>query len=479
MSHIKPNYDAIVIGSGASGAVMAYELTKAGLKVLVLEKGKREDPATFEHNELEMYARLYKQGGLQTTVDNDTTIAQGQTLGGSTVINNAIWMRADLDRILPDWSSFGAQIPKDKIIEGYEYLERKLHVTDMDMSVANKSTKVFLDACDRVGVRGEILKNNRKACIGCGWCNYGCKYNRKTSMLITFIPWAEHLGAQFETEVMDVKIMTKNKVASGVSFRIADQTHNASADKIVLCAGAIGSSEILLKSKINPQGNAGKGLHFLGGFFASAEMPTRMNGHEGIGLTCIAHSGDDHVIETWFAPPGVFALTMGGWFRTHHERMLKYPFYMMAGVMVGTKPTGVIKINRKGETKINFKFDNQDMSRLRLGFKKLAMIFFEAGALNVIPSSFKDLIFHNKNELVKVDQLMTRPDDVTLGSAHPQGGNRMSDDPQKGVVNSQFEVHGYTNLFVADSSVFPTNLWANCQASIMSMSKYASEFVQA
>ncbi|MBK9733571.1 MAG: hypothetical protein IPO92_00845 [Saprospiraceae bacterium] len=38
--------------------------------------------------------------------------------------------------------------------------------------------------------------------------------------------------------------------------------------------------------------------------------------------------------------------------------------------------------------------------------------------------------------------------DITLGSAHPQGGNRMSDDPSKGAVNSQCEVHGLKNLLL-------------------------------
>ena len=82
--------DIVVIGSGAAGSVMAYCLAKRGLKVIVLEKGAREDPATFEHDELEMLPRLYKAGGLQMTKDHDVAIAQGCAVGGSTVINNAI-----------------------------------------------------------------------------------------------------------------------------------------------------------------------------------------------------------------------------------------------------------------------------------------------------------------------------------------------------------------------------------------------------
>ena len=42
--------DAVVIGSGAGGSVMAFELARRGLDVTVVEAGARWDPTTFEHD---------------------------------------------------------------------------------------------------------------------------------------------------------------------------------------------------------------------------------------------------------------------------------------------------------------------------------------------------------------------------------------------------------------------------------------------
>ena len=53
----------------------------------------------------------------------------------------------------------------------------------------------------------------------------------------------------------------------------------------------------------------------------------------------------------------------------------------------------------------------------------------------------------------------------------------MCEDKNKGVVDLEFRVHGYENLFVADTSIFPTNIRANCQATAMAVSYYASSFV--
>ena len=46
--------------------------------------------------------------------------------------------------------------------------------------------------------------------------------------------------------------------------------------------------------------------------------------------------------------------------------------------------------------------------------------------------------------------------DLLVGSAHPQGGNRMGDNQEECVVDSDCKVFGFNNLYVCDASVFPT-----------------------
>lgn len=478
MPNLQKKYDAIVIGSGASGAVMAYELANKGLKVLVLERGKRYSPNTdFQHNEMTMYAKLYKNCGLQTTKNNDVTIAQGQTVGGSTVINNAIWLRANLNEVLPQWASKGAHIPKDALEENYAFLEKQLRVKKILPSEANKASTDFIAACQRLNIPADFLTHNRESCLGCGWCNYGCKYNRKTSMLVTFIPWAEAKGATIQDNVQNLVVTHKNNIANGVSFTIENTPHLITADKIILCAGAIGSSEVLLKSAINPTGNVGKQFHALGGCFVNALMPHEVHSYDGIGLSCIANASKDYLIETFFSPPGVFSITIGAWYEDHHQLMMQYPFMMQAGVMVATEPKGKITLDKKNRVSIDLKFSAQNIKSLKRGIQTLTGIYLEAGAKEVMPASFKKISIKNHAEMSKIDAMIKRQDDITIGSAHPQGGNVMGEDPSQSVVNNQFEVHKFKNLFIADTSVWPSNIKANCQATTMAMSRYASTFI--
>lgn len=471
------HYDAVVIGSGAAGSVMAFQLAQRGMRVLVLEKGKRQDPQTFVHNEMEMLPRLYKHGGVQTTVDHDLVIMQGCAVGGSTVVNNAIWLRADLKRILPEWKARGADLPEDRLNEAYTDLERKLHVSPLPALLANRGTDVFLRGSQALDISAHLLDHNRNECIGCGWCNYGCRYNRKTSMLVTYVPWAESCGAVFLDECRDIRLVTKGSAVDSLTYTRHGHRESVRADRVVICAGAIGSTELLLQNGLDQRGNVGKRFHVLGGVMVTAEIPQALDGYDGIGLTAVAHAGPDSVIETFFSPPGAFSITLGGWFATHLERMRRYTYFAQAGVMVGTDPRGRISLDRKGRTKIELRFNRDDLARLKQGLKTLAGIFFAAGAISVLPATYRFVEFTHPADLQSLDAWVTRPDDLLLGSAHPQGGNVMHEDPQKGVVDTTFRVHGLENLFLVDASVFPSNIWANCQATVMALSHIASDYV--
>jgi choline dehydrogenase-like flavoprotein len=457
---------------------MAYGLAQRGLSVVVVEQGERQDPSTFEHSEPAMAARLYKDAGLQATEDRDLTIAQGCTVGGSTVINNAIWMRCDLDRVLPEWREHGAPVERTEIEPAYKVLERNLGVERIPVSLANRSAEAFLQGARTLGISASYLQHNRRECIGCGWCNYGCRYNRKTSMLVTYIPWAEARGARVLDGCKGARIRSRGRRVEGVSFERRGSQEHVDADRVVVCAGAIGSSSVLLESGIHLGGRVGAGLHVLGGVFVSAEMGEDLDGFDGIGLCSIADSGGTGtVIESYFAPPLVFSLSLGGWFETHFERMSSYRRYAMAGVMVGTPPSGRVYLDRKGRTRISLGFGRAEIDRLKSGIRRTAEIYFAAGAKRVLPATFKDLELTGIADLRYLDDLIRAPDDLVLGSAHPQGGNPMNVDPEKGVIGADYRVHGFENLFVADASVFPSNILANCQATVMAVSHCAAGYV--
>src|SRR5260370_18722492 len=89
--------DAVVIGSGAGGGVVAAELAAAGKDVIVLEEGGYYNEADFNQLELDMMRKLYYQGGFAATADGSIALIAGGCLGGGTVVNYTTSFRS------PDW----------------------------------------------------------------------------------------------------------------------------------------------------------------------------------------------------------------------------------------------------------------------------------------------------------------------------------------------------------------------------------------
>ncbi|MDQ3193577.1 MAG: GMC family oxidoreductase N-terminal domain-containing protein, partial [Bacteroidota bacterium] len=91
---IPDEVDYLILGSGAGGAIMSYRLAcevNDASKILVAERGNRYQPLQdFNDYEMEMMRKLYKEGGLQQTKKFTMSVLQGECVGGTTVINNAI-----------------------------------------------------------------------------------------------------------------------------------------------------------------------------------------------------------------------------------------------------------------------------------------------------------------------------------------------------------------------------------------------------
>lgn len=95
--------DAVVVGSGAGGGVVAAELVRGGLDVVVLEAGGYFDQPDFVGSELWAYQNLYLRGGPFPSADRNVTLLAGHALGGGTTVNWSNSVRPP-DRVLAAWA---------------------------------------------------------------------------------------------------------------------------------------------------------------------------------------------------------------------------------------------------------------------------------------------------------------------------------------------------------------------------------------
>jgi choline dehydrogenase-like flavoprotein len=486
--------DVCIVGSGAGGAIVAYELAQHGLEVLVLERGRYVEPRSFDDNEVGMIGKLYADGVMQQTEDFNFTVLQGSCVGGSTTVNNAVCFRPP-EPVLRRWNdpkTNDAGLDLAGLIESVKHIEDFLPVTPQPEDVLNPSWRRYEEGAIRAGLSPASLKvgvvnANIHECLGCGYCNIGCAYGHKLSMLDRVLPAGQkakrgRLRIVADCEVERIRTVSgRREHVDGLVAKLREGPRvRVTADRYVLSAGAVGSSYLLLRSHAATGLPVGRRLCFNMGAPLTAEFEDVQQAYAGLQISHYGIPRDNgFVFETWFNPPVAQALNMPGWFEQHFENMRRYPYLGAVGVLVGTEGNARVKQALTGGPGIDYTPAKRDLTTLARGLRMLGEILFAGGAQRVMVNSWGYEELTNRGQLEWIDQIALKPGYLALGTGHPQGGNAMSRDPRKGVVGPDFRVHGYDNLYIADASVIPTSLTVNPQLTVMGLAHHAAQQMKA
>jgi choline dehydrogenase-like flavoprotein len=466
-----------VIGSGAAGSVLAHRAAKAGRSVLVVERGPYVHPAQMNDSEIDMIPLLYKDGGLQMNTGMDMFILQGTCVGGSAVLSNMVLMRVPQD-VLTSWDRVGAALDRDALTRSFDIVDREIGASEETAANASVSTRRFLEGARALGHAPRPMRKALGDCVSCGNCNIGCSFDTKRSALSTYIPWAEELGARVlaNTEVERIETRKGRAVAVHVSQGKGRVPARIVAKQVIVAAGAINSSGLLLKSGL-PRAvhrNLGTRVSFNAGSMMVAEFDEPVDGYDADQMTYYL-PGDGFIVEPTHNPVMSQALTTPGWLEEHSALMRRQRHLAYAGSLTSLDNVGrVVHSPFWGHEETRHKATSADLGRLRRGLKLITEVFFAAGASRLILPTHKFRAITSPSQMSEIDEHVVETKHISFGSAHPQGGNPMSSDPGTGVVDENFAVHGFENLFVCDASVFPSSVTVNPISTVMALADYAA-----
>ena len=273
---IAAHYDAVIIGSGYGGGVAAARLARAGKRVAVLERGRELVTGEFPSRFPDIRREFRVTGGLISTgpetalydvrLGRDMHVLVGCGLGGGSLVNAGVALRPD-PRVFAD-PVWPGQIRQDGLIdEGFRRAARWLrpsadpHGADLikygallkasaAVGQAPVTPTVAVSFTDTVNPAGIA----QAACTRCGDCCAGCNVGAKNTVALTYLPEAARHAAEIFTHA---KVRFIEKAGDG-RWRVVVQRLDAgrhgtgeltvTADVVVVAAGTLGSTEILLRS---------------------------------------------------------------------------------------------------------------------------------------------------------------------------------------------------------------------------------------
>ncbi|MEL7544528.1 MAG: GMC family oxidoreductase N-terminal domain-containing protein [Pseudomonadota bacterium] len=519
------HYDVVIVGSGYGGGVSASRLSRAGLRVAVLERGKEFKTGAFPTRLPELRRELQVSGGrmriggkrglFDVRLGDDIHVLVGCGVGGGSLVNAGVALRPDA-RVFEDEKAWPGQIRQDGLLdEGYRRARAWLRPATDDeardktkfkalerasqaVASAPDPAEVVISFDDTINAAGVA----QPACTRCGDCCAGCNVGAKNTVALTYLPDAVAHGADVFAEVTVTHVER-----SGNSWRVALQTDadnetdtpdTVTADRVILAAGALGTTEILLRSRdvgLDVSDRVGEGFSANGDIIAfgyGADVPVNAIG--------VGNPPRQDV-------PSVGA-SVSGQIRIRDEKRLSHEMYIQEGVlpsalapllpvffMPGGKLLGAAQSLLQGVYKgplsrlHTFFVVSHDSGtgRMELDADKLKVRWPGAEKEPVndrVDDALKNLVEENGGEYIKSPLAAT-----SVGSkpatAHPLGGCIMAGDRNGGVVNHKGQVfRGATSgaatdtdvhdgLYVLDGAAIPRSLGCNPLLTITALAERA------
>ena len=498
---LEDEYDVIVVGSGAGGAVAAWNVAGWGHKVLIVEAGPFYPSHRINHHELDMVAKLYKHGAVQTTTNRDFVVFQGRCVGGSSTINNGICLRVsqpgrthpDAPDVLAKWAGIGAPIDAGAFHQAYDAVADMLKIDRCEPRSGRHNGPHLINGWHAYAAASDDPKDKRavtdwfdknfgppntpSACAYCGYCNSGCAYGRRLGVAQTYLPEAcRDRRARILPDTKAERILWQTaadgrRKAEAVVLTLPDGSDRIVRARVgvVVACGTIASSLLLDRSDI---ANTGYQVSLNVASPVVALMPpgTGGNAWDEDQMTSYVDCGG-FLLESHFQPPMSMASLMPGWFADHAARMKNFGRVHSAGILFPADRRGQIV-----DGKLKFRLDvDDDLPVLRRAMATLTKVHFAAGAIECYPALARGQVVTPAMDIDAFFKAAIREqDDVTLSSSHPHGGNAIHENPQYGVVDADCRVHGTTNVLVTDASVFPSCIRVNAQWTTMAMAQYAT-----
>jgi cholesterol oxidase len=546
---IGEHYDVIVVGTGYGGSIVASRLARAGRRVCVLERGSERQPGEFPDKELEMLesAQIDAPGivghkGSRTALydfrlNDDLNVFMGCGLGGTSLVNANVSLRPD-ERVFDDpaWPpELLADVPT-RLANGYERAEEMLRPqpypddapTPPKLEALERSAGAidggrfyrppinvtFEDGVNHVGVE-------QRACVLCGDCVGGCNYRAKNTLLMNYLPDARSHGAEIFTcaAVRTVEREGEEWVVAYQSLQTGREAFDAPpqfvrASVVILAAGALGSTEILLRSgqqgltlsdrvgsRFSGNGDvlafAYNAEHEVNGIGYGSRKPEEM---EPVGpcITGIIDLRDTPeldqgmVIEEGSVPGGIGAFM---------------PVMLAAAAHLEGDPPPDVRLRDRATA------EGREAESLLLGprhgavhntqvfltmthDKSAGKLSLEDDRLRIVwPGVGKERIFEEVDanldrasealEATSVrDPIWTGPLGDKLVTVHPLGGCPMGADASSGAVDHRGRVFAgsdgtevHEGLYVSDGSVIPRSLGVNPLLTISALAERCAELI--
>jgi cholesterol oxidase len=283
---VSRGFDVIVIGSGFGGAITARRLAEKGMRVLVLERGRRWEPRQYPRKPGDAWIFSHRKperhnGWLDMRFFKRMTVAQAAGVGGGSLTYSSVAVEVNPDVFTRGWP---AEISYAELKPYYDTVAREMNLQVVPDSQLTPRFKIAREAAHNLGHDSRFSKaalavsfsddwnyeladavnpkhskrfvnahgEEQGTCVHLGNCDLGCDVRAKNTLDVNYIPRAEQKGA----EVRALHVVRYIEPIDGHYRVVFDRIEQGRlirgeerAPRVIVAAGSLGTTELLLRCR--------------------------------------------------------------------------------------------------------------------------------------------------------------------------------------------------------------------------------------
>jgi choline dehydrogenase-like flavoprotein len=473
---VRERADVVIVGTGAGGGTLGAYLSDRGWDVVMLEKGGFFRAEDFSQREDEAIADFNGRRGADASTDNSIFLNYAEAVGGTTVHFWGDVIRTPADRLARWRADHGLDWMHEAELDAhFDAIEAELGVHITEESLFNENNRLVRAGCEATGIAGHAVPTARIDCIGCGWTQFGCAYNRKTSQLITTIPRISRQGGRIYSDARVQRIILENGRAAGVEGELVDRASGArlagfrvAADVVVLAAGALGTAELLLRN-FDREPTVGRRLYVNPHYYVWADFGRPIDNVTGIPCAYIVdgprrvergphgeYRSGGYIMLCNHQPPGVTAIMVGRTGEALTERMRRYRQLGSLMSVIDEEHPGRVFLGRDGVRRTDYTVRGDDLKKALDFCRTATRIFLAAGAHEVWIPDVYDTIVRREDEIERAITLRSvQPNAQFCAGSHLLGTAPLGSDASDSFAAPSGEAHRVPGLYVADGAAIP------------------------
>ncbi|MGH2606919.1 MAG: GMC family oxidoreductase N-terminal domain-containing protein, partial [Anaerolineales bacterium] len=415
-------------------------------------------------------------------------------LGGGTVVNYTTSFRTP-DHLRREWALAGGL----GFLTGEDYSRSLDAVCDrlgvnVDHNLPGIRDALMARGLEALGWHVGRMPRNVQGCTqddACGYCGFGCTCGAKRSTLKTYLQQAFDNGARMLVECAVERVVLEKGRAAGVEA-VTRGGHRVTvrARRVVVCAGAIESAALLLRSGVDGPVGENLRLHPVTAVWGLFEEEVRpwTGTIQALYSDEFADLDDGYGLK--FETTGIHPLFLtyatawtGG--REFDAAMVRLPHMSPIGVLLRDRYGGRVTVNRAGTPVVHYQVSTYDQRHIRRGVEGAARVLQAAGAREVTSSQREPVAFLRggassiEDWLRRVDRVGYGPNQTVYFSWHQMGTCRMGSSRATSVVGETGEAYTVKDLYVADGSLFPSASGVNPMITIAALAHHVAGAIEA